>query len=181
LTTEALICRINKDYFNNSKSRKFSKSMLAIRMQRTGRKGHAQFRLIVQESRRTPSSGNVVAALGNYDPHTKATTLDKEKAGFYLKNGAQPSPRVAALLQKEGVTLPSWVKVDTSRQAAIKNQDKLRRNRPEEPKAEAAPAEVEETVKAEEPAEAPAEVETKEAPVAEAEPADAPAAESTEA
>ena len=35
--------------------------MLAIRMQRTGRKGHAQFRVIVQESRRTPTSGNVVA------------------------------------------------------------------------------------------------------------------------
>jgi hypothetical protein len=35
--------------------------MLAIRMQRTGRKGHAMFRVVVQDSRLTPSSGRVVA------------------------------------------------------------------------------------------------------------------------
>jgi small subunit ribosomal protein S16 len=115
--------------------------MLAIRLQRTGRKGHAQFRMIVQEARRTPSSGNIVAALGHYDPHTKAITVDKEKAGFYLTNGAQPSPRVALLLQKEGVALPAWVKVSSGKQRAIKNTEKLRRNRPaeeivEEPAAE---------------------------------------------
>ena len=107
--------------------------MLAIRMQRTGRKGHAQFRVIVQESRRTPSSGNVVAALGSYDPHTKVAILDVEKATTQLNNGAQPSPRVVMLLQKEGVKLPSWVKVDTGKQRAIKHSEKLRRNQTPEP------------------------------------------------
>lgn len=148
--------------------------MLAIRMQRTGRKGHAQFRLIVQESRRSPSSGNVVAALGSYDPHTKAIILDKDKAATFLSNGAQPSPRVAMLLQKEGVKLPSWVKIDNDRQRSIKHTDKLRRNRPatsseevadkpDEPKAEEPAAEepqeqVSEAVAEEKPAaEAPAE------------------------
>ena len=57
--------------------------MLVIRMQRTGRAGHAMFRVVVQDSRRTPTSGKVVAALGSYDPHTKAVTLDKDKAQFY--------------------------------------------------------------------------------------------------
>ncbi len=110
--------------------------MLAIRMQRTGRKGHAQFRLIVQEARRSPFSGNVVASLGNYDPHSKAVTIDAEKAAFYLEHGAQPSPRIAVLLQAEGVKLPKWVKLDTSKKRSIKNVEKLRRNRPagEEPK-----------------------------------------------
>ena len=65
--------------------------MLVIRMQRTGRKGHAQFRVVVQDSRRTPTSGRIVAALGNFDPHTKTANLDKEKASFYLEHGAQPS------------------------------------------------------------------------------------------
>lgn len=124
--------------------------MLAIRMQRTGRKGHAQFRLIVQESRRTPSSGNVIAALGSYDPHTKAIILDKEQAAKYLNNGAQPSPRMAMILQKEGIKLPSWVKVDANRTKSIKHTDKLRRNQTPEPVAEAA---VEEPA-----AEAPAEI-----------------------
>ena len=133
--------------------------MLAIRLQRTGRKGHAQFRVIVQESRRSPSSGNIVASLGSYDPHTKAITLDKEKAATFLTNGAQPSPRVVSLLQKEGVNLPSWVKVDMGRQRAIKNTDKLRRNQTPEP----VEAISEETAEADaeivaEPTEAPAEV-----------------------
>ena len=116
--------------------------MLAIRLQRTGRKGHAQFRMIVQESRRTPTSGNIVAALGNYDPHTKVVNIDTEKAATYLNNGAQPSPRVAVLLQKEGVTMPSWVKIVDNHKRSIKNTEKLRRNQPkEEVVAEAAPAE----------------------------------------
>lgn len=142
--------------------------MLAIRLQRTGRKGHAQFRLIVQEARRTPSSGNVVAFLGNYDPHTKAVTLDKEKATFYLGNGAQPSPRAAVLLQKEGVKLPAWVKIETNRQKAIKNVEKLRRNRPAEPEAAAdEPAESAEAPEAPTEAEAPV---SEDQPAAETEP-----------
>jgi len=152
--------------------------MLAIRMQRTGRKGHAQFRLIVQESRRTPTSGNVVAALGSYDPHTKAVTLDKEQAAKYLNNGAQPSPRMAMLLQKEGIKLPSWVKTDDKRTKSIKNTQKLRRNQP------AAEVVTPEPVEAVDETAAPAaEIEITEGTVAEATPAETetpePAAEET--
>ena len=142
--------------------------MLVIRMQRTGRKGHAQFRVVVQDSRRTPTSGKVVAQLGNFDPHTKVAAIDKDKATFYLTNGAQPSPRAARLLEAEGVKLPSWVKKATTKDSKIRNPEKLRRNNLEEtPKEEAAneaPAEAEATEAtpaAEEaaPAEAPADVE----------------------
>lgn len=113
--------------------------MLAIRMQRTGRKGHAHFRVVVQDSRLTPTSGRVVAGLGSYDPHTKVAKLDLEKAKYYLDNGAQPSGRVAQLLKKEGVELPSWVILEDSKQRTVKNNDKLRKNQPaEEPVAEVA-------------------------------------------
>lgn len=111
-------------------------------MQRTGRKGHAQFRMVVQDSRRTSSSGNIVAALGSYNPHTKEAKLDIEKATTFLNNGAQPSDRVAALLQKEGVKMPAWVNVRTKQERAIRNAEKLRRNQPAEEV-------VEETVEAE--------------------------------
>lgn len=104
--------------------------MLAIRMQRTGRKGHAQFRVIVQESHLTPTSGRVVAQLGSYNPHAKTVILDKEKAGFYLQNGAQPSDRVARLLQKEGVNMPKWVTTLADKERKIRNPDKLRKNQP---------------------------------------------------
>ena len=123
--------------------------MLAIRMQRTGRKGHTQFRVIVQESRLNPPSGRVVAQLGSYNPHTKEALLDIEKASTFLNNGAQPSSRVALLLQKQGVKLPDWVKIDSSKTHAIKNTEKLRRNQP----AKEVVAEVEVAPVAEEPAE----------------------------
>ncbi len=127
--------------------------MLAIRLQRTGRSGHAQYRMVVQESRLSPTSGKVVVSLGSYNPHTKDLTIDKEKAGFYLNNGAQPSPRVASLLKKDGIKLPSWVADPLKKERAVRNSDKLRKNRP----AEEAPAEAPVEEAGEEPAEAPAE------------------------
>ncbi len=131
--------------------------MLAIRMQRTGRKGHAMFRVIVQDSRLTPTSGKIVALLGSYDPHAKTTTLDKEKATTFLKNGAQPSDRAALLLKSEGVKLPTWVSVDIKKTGQLKNTDKLRKNRPAEPVAAAAESVAEEPVAETEVAEKPAE------------------------
>lgn len=106
--------------------------MLAIRMQRTGRKGHAMFRVIAQDSRFSPTSGRVAANLGHYDPHAKTVTLDKEKIESYLKNGAQPSPRVARLLKSEGVTLPSWVVIEEKKAGKVRNADKRRSTRPVE-------------------------------------------------
>lgn len=150
--------------------------MLVIRLQRTGRKGHAQFRVVVQDSRRTPTSGKIVAQVGTYDPHSKAINLNKERAQHYLDHGAQPSPRVVLLLKAEGLDMPKWVKVASQKEGKIRNAEKLRRNRPaeevaEEPAAEA-PAEPEaanEEAPAEEPAEAVADAETpvEETPAAE--------------
>ncbi|HEY5667585.1 MAG TPA: 30S ribosomal protein S16 [Candidatus Saccharimonadales bacterium] len=106
-------------------------------MQRTGRKGHAMFRVVVQDSRLTPTSGKVVALLGSYNPHDKVASLDKEKAAFYLNNGAQPSDRAARLLQTEGVKLPKWVTLSEAKAGKIRNPEKLRKNQPkEEPQAE---------------------------------------------
>ncbi len=119
--------------------------MLAIRMQRTGRKGHAMFRVVVQDSRQTPTSGRVVALLGSYDPHAKTVVLDKEKAAQYLKNGAQPSERAASLLKKEGVKLPEWVMIDTSKAGKLRNPEKLRKNQPKEEAKAEEPAEAEAT------------------------------------
>lgn len=130
--------------------------MLVIRMQRTGRKGHAMFRVVVQDSRRTPTSGKVVAALGSYDPHAKTVTLDKEKAAFYVEHGAQPSERVAALLKAEGVKLPKWVTLGAKKASPVRNADKRRSTRPPAPVEDVVPAEAE-TEAAEEVSSEPAE------------------------
>ena len=105
--------------------------MLAIRLQRVGRKGHAMYRMAVQESQRHPSSGRVVAYVGTYDPHTKAAKVQVELTQKYLDNGAQPSPRVVKLLSDAGVKLPKWVeKADTKKSKTIRNATKLRKNQP---------------------------------------------------
>lgn len=144
--------------------------MLVIRMQRTGRKGHAQFRVVVQDSRRTPTSGKIVAALGHYNPHTKETSLNKEKASHYLQHGAQPSDRVIRLLKSEGVKLPKWVSLPDKKKNEVRNPEKRRSTRPAESKP-AAPAEQDIEVETAAPApteEAPAEENPVEEPVTEA-------------
>ncbi len=116
--------------------------MLAIRMQRNGRAHYPTYRIVVQESQRHPLSGRVVAEVGNYNPATKALTLDKELVEKYLSNGAQPSSRVAFILKKNGVKLPKWYKEPAQKKAVAKHADKLRKNQPkEEPAIEEAPAE----------------------------------------
>lgn len=134
--------------------------MLAIRLKRTGRSGHAQFRVIVQDSRFHPSRGKVVAYLGSYDPHAKTATIDKDAAQKYLNNGAQPSDRVARLLKVEGVKLPDWVSLDVPKKRTTRNPEKRRSTRPAEETKEPQEQAVEPTEEApteESPAETPAE------------------------
>jgi len=119
--------------------------MLAIRLQRLGRKGYPTYRLAVQESQRHPSSGRVVSYVGSYNPHTKDVTVKVEEAQKFLDNGAQPTPRVVKLLKDAGVKLPKWVvEPSADKQKAIRHSDKLRKNQPapevEEVVAEEAPA-----------------------------------------
>lgn len=107
--------------------------MLTIRMQRTGRKGLAHFRVVVQDSRFAPNSGRVVAQLGHHNPHTKETVINEVKATEYLKNGAQPSPRVVRLLQNEKIGMPDWVNTNASSiKRKTRNLEKLRKNQPKE-------------------------------------------------
>ena len=134
--------------------------MLVIRLQRTGRSGYAHYRIVVQDSRKAPTSGKIVKHLGHYNPHTKEVVLNKDLAEFYLKNGAQPSNRVIGILQAEGIALPAWASKDAPKKRSIRNPEKLRKNQPkEEPKAEE---------KAEKPQDDVAEVAEQAAPVEEA-------------
>ena len=107
--------------------------MLAIRLQRLGRKAYPVYRLAVQEASRHPSSGRVVMYVGNYNPHTKESNINVEMAQKYLDNGAQPTPRVAKLLKEAGVKLPKWVKeFKGGKTKTVRNAEKLRKNQPKE-------------------------------------------------
>jgi len=124
--------------------------MLAIRLQRLGRKGYPVYRVAVQEAQRHPSSGRVVAYVGSYNPHTKEVRFDKEKIEKYLSNGAQPSPRVVKLLVEQKVKLPEWVQKAGKKDKSTRNPEKLRKNQPAEPEAPAEEVVEEAPVEAEE-------------------------------
>ena len=111
--------------------------MLAIRLQRLGRKGYPVYRLAVQEAQRHPSSGRVVAYVGSYNPHTKVANIQVELAQKYLDNGGEPSPCVFRLWIGACVELPRWVQeVSADKHKAIRNPEKLRKNQPKEEPAE---------------------------------------------
>jgi small subunit ribosomal protein S16 len=138
--------------------------MLAIRLSRTGKKHQAYFRIVVSDSRRTPTA-KFIEILGNYDPHAKKLQIDKEKLEKYLKNGAQPSNSVAKLLKNEKIALPKWVKIEERNRAPKKAVEEKPAAAPksapseaegseeaatEAPAEESAPAEATEEVKTEE-------------------------------
>ena len=142
--------------------------MLAIRLKRIGRSNLAQYRVIVQDSRRHPKRGAVVEYLGTYDPHAKTLEVDKDRVKHFLSNGAQPSNTIAKLLKKDGMRMPKWVTLEKKAKRQTKNPEKLRKNQPKDAKSETKPAEepkAEET-KTDEPVkeEAPAETAQEEAP-----------------
>lgn len=131
--------------------------MLAIRLQRLGRKGYPVYRIAVQEAQRHPTSGRVIAYVGSYNPHTKEVRVDVEKIEKYLSTGAQPSPRVVKLLVEQKVKLPDWVQKAGKKEKSTRNPEKLRKNQPEKPAEEVAPKKPVEDIPAEEEPQAEAE------------------------
>ena len=75
--------------------------MLAIKLQRIGKKHQPSYRLVVAE-KRSKMAAPPVEDLGAYDPRTKATTIDKERVSHWVKMGAQPTVTAHNLLVKEG-------------------------------------------------------------------------------
>jgi len=71
--------------------------MLRVRLQRTGKRGQAYFRIIVAEHTKKPK-GKVLELLGSYDPHKKELKVEKDRIEYWLSKGAQISPTVNNLL-----------------------------------------------------------------------------------
>ena len=78
--------------------------MVKIRLRRMGAKKAPYYRIIVADSR-FPRDGRCIEEIGTYDPLTEPATIavDAEKAQQWIKNGAQPTDTVKALLKKANV------------------------------------------------------------------------------
>lgn len=75
-----------------------------LKLQRIGKKHQAAYRLIVGE-KRTKLNGKQREQLGSYNPHTDEFKVKAERIQYWLKQGAQPTERVASLLTKNNIVI----------------------------------------------------------------------------
>lgn len=72
--------------------------MLIIRLQRVGRRNHAEFRMVVSESARSAKSPHYVELLGSYSPHSGTAQIKGERVQYWISQGATLSDTVHNLL-----------------------------------------------------------------------------------
>ncbi|MBN2307054.1 30S ribosomal protein S16 [Candidatus Peregrinibacteria bacterium] len=78
--------------------------MLRIRLQRSGRKNRANYRVVVAEHS-APIKGRYLELLGTFDPLVEkhGLVIDTAKLEVWIKKGAKPTNTVARLLKGQGV------------------------------------------------------------------------------
>ena len=94
-----------------------------IRLTRMGDKKSPFYRIVVADSR-TSRDGKVIDLIGTYNPLTEPAQIkiDNEKAAQWIKNGAQPTDTVKALLVGAGV-LTETKKAPAKTKAIKKKKD----------------------------------------------------------
>ena len=75
--------------------------MLKIRLRRMGSRHRPFYRVVVSDSRRTPTAA-AVEEIGYYDPRRSPSvfSVDMDKVDHWLAKGAQPSATVDKLVKK---------------------------------------------------------------------------------
>ena len=76
--------------------------MVKIRLRRMGAKKAPTYRVIVADSR-SPRDGRFIEEIGYFNPRSDELKIDGDKAKTWLKNGAQPTDTVRALLKKSSI------------------------------------------------------------------------------
>ena len=76
--------------------------MVTIRLARGGSKKRPFYSIVVSDRRRQPR-GRFIERIGFFNPMAseseESLRLDRERADFWISQGAQPSERVASLLK----------------------------------------------------------------------------------
>ena len=117
--------------------------MLAIRLQRVGRKKQAIYRVVVSEKTKD-MYGNHLEILGQYNPHSKEAVLKEDRIKHWISVGAQASETVSNLLIKEGI-----LEGDKKKSVSISKKRAAKKDAKEvEGKKEEVPAEAEKTEEA---------------------------------
>jgi small subunit ribosomal protein S16 len=139
---------------------------VALRLSRGGAKKRPYYRVVVSDSR-SPRDGKYLEQIGTYNPllakdDENRVRLIEDRVRYWLSVGAQPTDRVARILDKAGI----------KERVATNNPQKGEPGQKAKDRAEERATKIAE---AEEAAKAAAEAPTEEAPVAEEAAAEAPA------
>lgn len=94
-----------------------------IRLARRGRKGAAQYSIVVADSR-SPRDGRFIEKIGTYNPNSNpsAVTLDEERAFHWVMVGAQPTDTARTILSKQGILLKKHLQIGVNK-GAISQED----------------------------------------------------------
>jgi len=106
--------------------------MLMIRLQRVGRKNHAEFRVVVTEKTRAAKSSNYKELVGHYNPHTNEATFNVERIKHWIGAGAQVSDTLHNLLVKEGVIKGEKINVLPKKSPIVKDEKEVKEEKKEE-------------------------------------------------
>ncbi len=98
--------------------------MLAIKLQRIGKKKQASFRVVIAEKRSKMS--NPLEDLGFFNPHSDKLEIKKERISYWLGKGAKPTDTIFNLLIKAGIL--------TGPKKAVHKKPKKEKTEGEQPK-----------------------------------------------
>ena len=79
---------------------------VSIRLRREGAKNRPYYKVVVADSR-SPRDGKFIEVIGTYDPKKAGhnSSLNVERAEFWISKGAQPSDTVRSLIKKNKKTI----------------------------------------------------------------------------
>lgn len=79
---------------------------MRLRLRRMGKKKRPFYRIVATDSR-SPRDGEYLEKIGHYNPiiDPPEIVVDEERALYWLRQGAIPSPTVKSLLSKKGILL----------------------------------------------------------------------------
>ena len=74
---------------------------VSIRLRREGAKNRPYYKVVVADSR-SPRDGKFIEIIGTYDPKISGhnSSLNVERAEYWISKGAQPSDTVRSLIKK---------------------------------------------------------------------------------
>ena len=74
---------------------------VSIRLRREGAKNRPYYKVVVADSR-SPRDGKFIEIIGTYDPKISGhnTSLNVQRAEYWISKGAQPSDTVRSLIKK---------------------------------------------------------------------------------